>query len=108
MVRRPVECSRSSVDLATVQSVSQFRGKQKVIDSNAAIVLKGFSEIIPECKLSALPRVQEAKRIGIAKSDVGPVACPGLRLKQSVVHPGSGLVAVDILRNDVEIAADER
>src|SRR5215469_7652834 len=108
VVRRPIERSWSFVYLATVQSLSQSRGQQKMIDSNAAVMLKGFSKVIPECELSALPRVQETKCIDIAEANVGAVALPRLGLKQGVVHPGTGFVAVDVLRNDIEIAADER
>ena len=57
MVRGFLQSSRSLIDLATLQSFGQSRREQKMVNSNAAVVLKGLSEVIPKCKLAALPGV---------------------------------------------------
>ena len=57
MVRGFLQSSGSLIDLATFQPFGQSCREQKVVNSNAAVVLKGLSEVIPKCKVAALPGV---------------------------------------------------
>lgn len=66
--------ARAFVDLARPQMLSEAWGQQEMIDSNAAVVFKGVSKIVPEGKVTTLPRMQETKRIGITKIDESAIA----------------------------------
>src|SRR5579875_3488089 len=79
-----------------------------MIDADAAVALKGVAEVIPISKVPALSRMQKTKRIGVAERQQSTIANSRLGLKQRVVHPGCRFMTVDILRDDIEIAAHNR
>ena len=62
-------------------------------------MLEGLPEIIPECELAALPRMQGAKGIHVAKFEVSPIPLSRLWLKYRIVNPRSGFVAVNVFRD---------
>ena len=47
-----------------------------MINADSAIVLQGLPEIIPECELVALPGMQGAEGIDVAKTEVCPILIP--------------------------------
>lgn len=75
------------VDLARHQSFCELRRQQEMVDADAAIICEGLPEIIPKRELADFARMQRSECIRISETKHGPVACPGFRLKQRVVHP---------------------
>src|SRR5215470_8324885 len=78
-----------------------------MVDSYTSIVLKRLPKVIPKCEVSYFAHVQRPERIRVANTQHRTIAVSRLRLKQGIVLPRRRLVAVDVLRNYVEIAADE-
>ena len=98
---------RPAINLAALQALGQLRRQQEMVDTDAAIMFKRLSPIIPESELAALVRMQRPERVRIAETEQRPVACPRLRLKQRVMDPRGRLVAIDILWNHIEVAANQ-
>src|ERR1700677_3731233 len=98
---------RSAINLAPLQPFGHLRGQQEMVDTNATIMFKRLSPIIPEGELAALVRMQRTERVRIAKSEQRPVACPRFRLKQRIMDPRGRLVAIDIFRDYIEVAANQ-
>ena len=63
---------RPLIDLARFDEWPKRRGHKKVVDSDAAVVLKGLSEIVPKGELVGLC-MQRPKGIGIAHIQHGAV-----------------------------------
>lgn len=80
--------SRNLVDLATLQSGGELRREQKVIDADSTVVLKRLAEVVPECELAALPRMQRTEGINVAQAEISPIPLPRFRLEKRIVHPG--------------------
>ena len=78
-----------------------------MVDTNAAIVLERLPEIIPEGELAGLVRMQRSEGVGIAETEQRPVPCSRLRLEQRVTDPRGRLVAIDVLGNNIEVAANQ-
>src|SRR5215469_13157964 len=75
-----------------------------MVDANPPVILKCVPEVIPIRKTPAFARMQIAKRVDVADSQIRAITRSWLGLKQRIVDPRRGLVAVDVLRNHVEIA----
>ena len=58
-----------------------------MVDSDSAIMFESLTEIIPECELITLPRMQGAKGIHVTETEVSPIPLSRLRLKQRIVDP---------------------
>ncbi len=78
-----------------------------MVDANAAIMLERLPEVIPEGELPGLLRMQRAEGIAVAKAEQGTVSRSRLRLEERVMDPRGRLVTVDILGDDIEVAADQ-
>ncbi len=96
-----------AIDGAGFESGGEVRREQEVVDADAAVVLEGLAEVVPEGELAGLVRVEMAEGVGVAESEEGAVGGAGLGLKEGVADPGGGLVAVDVFGDDVEVAADD-
>src|ERR1700691_2320687 len=67
VIGRPWLGSRSAIDLAALQAIGQLWREQEMVNTNAAIVLEGLAEVIPERELTTLVRMQRTERVGIAE-----------------------------------------
>src|SRR5580704_7381885 len=99
VIGRPWLGSRPAIDLAALQALGEFWRQQEMVDTDAAIVLEGLSEVIPERELAAFVRVQRPERVGIAETEQRTISRPRLGLEQRVADPGGRVVAIDVLRN---------
>ena len=97
----------SAVDGAGLEAGGEVGREKEVVDADAAVVLEGLAEVVPEGELAGFAGVEVAEGVGVAEVDEGAVGGAGLGLKEGVAHPGGGLVAVDVFRDDVEVATDE-
>ena len=78
-----------------------------MIDADAAIVLKGLAEVVPEGELAGFAGVEVAEGVGVAEGEKGAVGGAGFGLEEGIAEPGRGLVTVDVFGDDVEVATDE-
>ncbi len=77
-----------------------------MVDADAAVVLEGLAEVVPEGELAGFVGVELAEGIGVAEGEKGAVGGAGFWLEEGVTEPRCGLVAVDVFGDDVEVAAD--
>src|SRR6185369_4982378 len=102
MIGRLVAFADMLVDPAIAQPIQPLRREQNMVDADAVILAPGAGLIVPERILPGR-LVTGAEGIGIAQMFDGSERGSGLRLKQSVVDPGLGIVAIPVFGNDVVI-----
>jgi hypothetical protein len=108
MVRWPRLVAQCLIDLTCFHPRGKIRRQQKVVDADSSIVLECLAEVVPERELSGLSRMQGSESICVAQSEQGPIARTRFRLKQCIVNPRCRLVAIDVFRDHIEVASDER
>ena len=101
-----VQGARTCIDGAGGEARGEIGRKKEVIDADAAILFEGPQEVVPEGEPAGFSRMEGAKCIDVAHIEHGAETGAGLGLEKGVGHPVRRLVAVDVLGDDVEIAAD--
>ena len=107
MVRGAFLGAGSAVDGAGLEAGGEVGREKEVVDADAAVVLKGLAEVVPEGELAGFAGVEVAEGVGVAEVEEGAVGGAGFGLEEGVAEPGGGLVAVDVFGDDVEVAADD-
>lgn len=95
------------VDLAGFEARGEAGREEEVVDADAAVVLERLAEEVPISEEAALARMKGAEGVDVAEVEQGAITGTGLGLEEGVARPGGGLVAVDVLGDDVEVAADD-
>jgi len=78
-----------------------------VIDSNAAVMFERLPEVVPERELASYSGMQRPERVGEAEFEHRPIAGTRLWLKECIVNPGCRFMAINVLWNDIEVAAND-
>ena len=99
--------ARGFIDDAELEATAEVRRQEEVVDADAAVVLEGVAEVVPVGELAGFAGVQGAEGVGVAEVEEGAEAGARLGLKEGVADPVGRFVAVDVLGDDVEVAADD-
>ncbi len=78
-----------------------------MVDADASVVLEGVAEVVPVGELAGFVGVERSEGVGVAEVEEVAEAGAGLGLKEGVADPVGRFVAVDVFRDDVEVAADD-
>src|SRR5438105_2220286 len=106
VVRGLLPCARSLIDLTALEPRLQIWREQEVVDADAAVALERLAEIVPVRELPTDAGIQRPERVGISHAQHCAVSVARFGLEEGVALPVLRLVAVDVLRNHVEVSAD--
>ena len=107
MVGRFFQFARFAVDAAIDKAFRQRGRNQKMVDADALILAEHIAPVFPKRELSGFVAMKMAERVNVSHIQPFLEACLHLRLEQRIRFPVLDVVAVDVARDDVVIAADD-